>query len=148
MAWGPQCGLLAVRGDASALDRADLSRGKEGRNTRRNVEETVCGGRWAVSAERLQIGEVAKIFAPANLRAAQALPGYRVRGAGCILLRAKKAQGSERGAHSPQRRCRATASASGSPGFSTGCILLRATKALGSPQGAFSSERRKRWVLN
>ncbi len=36
MACGSQCGLLAFRGDASALDRADLSRGtpqKNGRNT-------------------------------------------------------------------------------------------------------------------
>jgi len=33
--------------------------------------------KWVVSAARMTIGEVAKIFAPANLRAAQDLPGYR-----------------------------------------------------------------------
>jgi len=34
-------------------------------------------GEWTVTAPRIEIGEKAKIFAPANMRAAQSLPGYK-----------------------------------------------------------------------
>ena len=44
MAWGSQCDLLAFRGDASALDRADSSRGTP---PKKNVLVTTVGDQWS-----------------------------------------------------------------------------------------------------